>query len=137
MRGSVGGAAGRGKGAQLKARPPEIPALQRAALQGLANVPGELRAVDDHLREQRGGVQVFVAGLDGQVGDRRLDRWRVQRPLHGQLDERGGVGDAHHVVCRRRCFAQGERLGFDAVQDVHDAAVFQPGLVVEKAAQLL
>ncbi len=33
--------------------------------------------------------------------------------------------------------AQGQRLGLDAVQDVHDAAVLQPGLVVQKAPQLL
>ena len=37
----------------------------------------------------------------------------------------------------RRRIAQRQGFGLDAVQQIHDAAVFQPGLVVQKAAQLL
>ena len=33
--------------------------------------------------------------------------------------------------------AQAQSLGFDTMQQVHDAAVFKPGLVVQKATQLL
>jgi len=89
-----------------------------ALLQGMADVTRELRTVDHHLREQGGGVDVLIACLDHQIGDRRPDRRRVQRPLHWQFNVRGSVGNAHHLIPRRRRVAHGERLGFDAVQDV-------------------
>ena len=60
---------------------------------------------------------------------------------HGTLyvakfDADGGVGDFHESACW--CgFTQCQGFAFDATQEIHDAAVFQPGLIIQKAAQLL
>ena len=60
----------------------------------------------------------------------------MQRPFHRQFDIGGGIGNLHEFAGRRLA-AQGDGFAFDAAQDVHDAAVFQPGLVVKKTAELL
>ena len=97
---------------------------------------GEACLVHRDLLEERVRVDVLVAGLDAQLGDRLPGGRGVQRALQRQLDRRAGEGDLYRRAGRRRG-AQGQRLALDAVQQVHDAAVLQPGLVVEEATQLL
>ena len=107
-----------------------------AVLQGVADMAGQPCRVDKNLVKQLSGVDVFIARLQHQVGNHRLNAWGDQGALHGQCNVCAGLRHFHHVAgCRR--VAQRQRLAFDAVQDVHDAAVFLPGLIIEKTAQLL
>lgn len=92
--------------------------------------------VDDAVREQSRSIQVFVASGDARAGNGQLHGRGIQGALHRQIDAGSDVVDTHVVACGR-LRAHRQRAGLDAAQDVHDAAVFKEGLVVEKAPQLL
>ena len=99
-------------------------------------MPGQLRLVDHHLRVEYARIHIGITRLQFDIADRRFDRRAVERPLHGQLDLRRRIGHAHHRPRGRRA-AQRQHLGLDAMQNVHDATVLQPGLIIEETPQLL
>ena len=112
-------------------------------LEHLANAEGEPLGVHVDLLEQQARVEVHGARLHVLGVDARGGVRAEERPLHGQDDvevdavDLGGEGRVDVGARRRHVVADRERAGLDAPQDVHDAAVLRPHLVVEEAAQVL
>ena len=60
----------------------------------------------------------------------------MQRPLHRQFERCAEAGDGDKLTSRCR-LAHTQRFGFNAVQDIHNAPILQPGLIIQKTTQLL
>ena len=104
------------------------------ALEQPPDLSGKRILVDKETVEQR--VSGNIAGI-GQF-DGCLDDWphrrAVQRPVHDQANVRRQIVELHEgPLWWRRPHQQ--RPPLDLAEDFHDAAVFQPGLVVEEPPQ--
>ena len=93
------------------------------------------RIARHHHLEQGIGVDCITALFEYLLADMRFKRWREQRPVHDQFNLRRAVIDRREAS-RRRLFPEFHRLAFNALNQGHDAPVFQPGLIVKVFAKL-
>ena len=85
--------------------------------------------------KERLRLDVFIACIDRQLRHFRLERRRIERPFQRQIDIRRGFVQFHKDA-GGRILADRQRALFHASNELHDAAVLEPCLIVEIAPQL-